>query len=115
MNSRTVPALAFAALLSGGIAIGFAGIMMRLSDVNPIASAFWRMALAAPFLWTWAWLMRAQDAAAGKRIHFTPTLLLAGIFFAGDMGLWHLSLHYTTVSNATLLSNFAPVFIALWL
>jgi drug/metabolite transporter (DMT)-like permease len=42
-------------------------------------------------------------------------LLLAGIFFAADMGLWHLSLHYTTVSNATLLSNFAPIFIALWL
>jgi drug/metabolite transporter (DMT)-like permease len=41
--------------------------------------------------------------------------MLAGIYFAGDMGLWHLSLHYTTVSNATLLSNLAPIFIALWM
>lgn len=103
------------ALLCGGIAIGFAGILMRLSDVSPVASAFWRMALAAPVLWAWAWRMRRQDLASGKRIAFSKVLLLAGIYFAGDMGLWHLSLHYTTVSNATLLSNFAPIFIAFWL
>ncbi|GIZ50758.1 DMT family transporter [Noviherbaspirillum aridicola] len=108
------PVLAFAALLVGGMSIGFAGIFMRLSDVNPIASAFWRMALAAPFLWAWAFAVRGQDRAAGKRTDFTLALVLAGVWFAGDMALWHLSLHYTTVANATLLSNFAPIFIALW-
>lgn len=112
---KNFPAAAFIALLAGGIAIGFAGILMRLSDVNPIASAFWRMALAAPLLWLWAWKVRTQDQALGKRIDFSRAVLLAGIFFASDMGLWHLSLHYTTVSNATLLSNFAPIFIACWL
>jgi drug/metabolite transporter (DMT)-like permease len=112
---KDFPVLAFAALLIGGMAIGFAGIFMRLSDVNPLASAFWRMALAAPFLWAWAFAVRRQDEAAGKRTDFTKALLLAGIYFAGDMGIWHLSLHYTTVANATLLSNFAPIFIALWM
>ena len=112
---KNFPAFAFIALLSGGIAIGFAGILMRLSDVSPVASAFWRMALAAPVLWIWAWHVRRQDLTTGKRIDFSGVLLLAGIYFAGDMGIWHLSLHYTTVSNATLLSNLAPVFIALWL
>ena len=112
---KEFPVLAFAALLVGGMAIGFAGIFMRLSDVNPLASAFWRMALAAPFLWAWAFAVRGQDAAAGKRTDFTRALVLAGIYFAGDMGIWHLSLHYTTVANATLLSNFAPIFIALWM
>lgn len=114
-SSKTFPALAFAALLVGGIAIGFAGIMMRLSDVSPLASAFWRMALAAPFLWAWAFAVQTRDEASGKRTDFTQALVLAGIYFAGDMGIWHLSLHYTTVSNATLLSNFAPIFIALWM
>jgi drug/metabolite transporter (DMT)-like permease len=114
-SPKAFPAFAFAALLFGGIAIGFAGILMRLSDVSPVASAFWRMALAAPALWAWAWAVRRQDQAAGKRIDFTKVLLLAGIYFAGDMGIWHLSLHYTTVSNATLLSNFAPIVIALWM
>lgn len=114
-NNKNFPALAFAALLVGGMSIGFAGIFMRLSDVNPLASAFWRMALAAPFLWAWALAVRAQDEASDKRTDFTRALLLAGIYFAGDMGIWHLSLHYTTVANATLLSNFAPIFIALWM
>ena len=114
-SNKNFPAFAFIALLSGGIAIGFAGILMRLSDVSPVASAFWRMALAAPVLWVWAWQVRRQDLATGKRIDFSRVLLLAGIFFAADMAFWHLSLHYTTVSNATLLSNFAPIFIALWL
>ena len=112
---RPFPTFSFLALLVGGIAIGFAGIFMRLSDVNPVASAFWRMTLAAPFLWAWAYAVREQDRAAGKRTDFTRALALAGIYFAADMGIWHLSLHYTTVSNATLLSNFAPIFIALWM
>ncbi|MGV3654018.1 MAG: DMT family transporter [Noviherbaspirillum sp.] len=114
-GARRASALGFAALLTGGVAIGFAGIMMRWSDVNPLASAFWRMALAAPLLWAWAWSTRGRDRASGKRTGFSLALLLAGLSFAGDMGLWHLSLHYTTVSNATLLSNLAPLFIALWM
>lgn len=113
--AKPFPTVAFIALLTGGTAIAFAGIFMRLSDVNPIASAFWRMALAAPVLWIWAWAVRCEDEKNGKRTDFTRTLALAGVFFAGDMGVWHLSLHYTTVANATLLSNFAPIFIALWL
>ena len=114
-SDKNFPVLAFAALLVGGMAIAFAGIFMRLSDVNPLASAFWRMALATPFLWAWAFAVRRQDEAAGRRTNFTMALVLAGIYFAGDMGIWHLSLHYTTVANATLLSNFAPIFIALWM
>ncbi len=114
-SRQPFPVFAFAALLLGGVAIGFAGIFMRLSDVNPLASAFWRMALAAPALWAWAFAVRAQDEKGGKRTDFSVALVLAGLYFAGDMGVWHLSLHYTTVANATLLSNFAPIFIALWM
>lgn len=115
MPARHASALAFLALLSGGMAIGFAGIFMRLSDVGPLASAFWRMAIAAPMLWLWALRIARRDEAAGKRTDFSIALVWAGLYFAGDMASWHLSLHYTTVSNATLLSNFAPVFIAFWM
>ncbi len=115
VSTKTFPFLAFFALLTGGVAIGFAGIFMRLSDVNPLASAFWRMALAAPVLWTWALASQQRDRVDHKAITFSPLLIWCGFFFAGDMAVWHLSLHFTTVSNATLLSNFAPIFIALWL
>ena len=115
MTARPFPLFAFVSLLLGGVAIGFAGILMRLSDVNPLASAFWRMALAAPLLWIWALVRQAQDMSSGKHIGIDKVLLFAGIFFASDLGIWHLSLHFTTVANATLLSNFAPIFIALWM
>lgn len=115
MSVPRFPVVALAALALGGTAIGFAGILMRLADVNPLASAFWRMALAAPLLWGWAFATRKRDRCAGKRTDFSPALVLAGVYFAGDMGLWHLSLHHTTVANATLLSNLAPIVIALWL
>ncbi|MEC5159960.1 drug/metabolite transporter (DMT)-like permease [Janthinobacterium sp. CG_23.3] len=115
MPLKPFPVLAFCALLLGGAAIGFAGIMMRLSDVNPVASAFWRMALAAPMLWVWAWASARGDRAAGLRTDYSTVLLLAGFFFAADMGVWHVSLHFTSVANATLLPNMAPLCIAAWL
>lgn len=115
MSVKPFPVLAFCALLLGGAAIGFAGIMMRLSDVNPVASAFWRMALAAPPLWLWACASARGDRAAGLRTDYSAVLLLAGFFFAADMGVWHVSLHFTSVANATLLPNMAPLCIAAWL
>lgn len=113
--AKSFPAFPFAMLLVGGMAIGFAGIFMRLSDVNPLASAFWRMAIAAPLLWCWVLASRPREAQAGQRTHFSRALALAGVFFGFDMATWHLSLDHTTVANATLLSNFAPIFIALWM
>jgi hypothetical protein len=46
---------AFLCLLAGGCCIAFAPIFVRLSDTGPVASAFWRTALAVPFLWIWLW------------------------------------------------------------
>jgi drug/metabolite transporter (DMT)-like permease len=39
------------------------------------------------------------------------------LFFAGDLGIWHLSIVLTPVANSTLLVNTAPVFVTLgaWL
>lgn len=88
---------------------------MRFADVSPFASAFWRMGLAAPLLWVWALSLRKQDRARNLQVSYTPILLFCGVYFAGDIGAMHVALQYTTVSNATLLPNFAPVLIALWI
>lgn len=34
--------------------------------------------------------------------------------FAGDLATWHFAIHYTSVANATLLPNTAPIFVALF-
>jgi drug/metabolite transporter (DMT)-like permease len=115
LASAPTSLLPFAALLAGGAAIGFAPILVRWSDVGPVASAFWRLALAAPLLW-W-WVVMAPPRRPPPRGRRLSVALLVGLFFAGDLGLWHWSIAYTTVANATLLTNFAPIFVALgaWL
>ena len=107
--------LALPAVLAGGIAIGFSPIFVRLSELGPVATGFYRMFLALPLLWLW---MRLETRrAAGKRPVEWLAVALPGVLFAGDILFWHWSITYTTVANATLLANFAPVVVTLgaWL
>jgi drug/metabolite transporter (DMT)-like permease len=115
--------VAFLCLLAGGCAIAFAPILVRLSDTGPVASAFWRTALAAPLLWAWLAVARGRfvearrEAPANIPISSRAALLAAGLFFACDLGVWHWSIVYTSVANSTLLANLAPIFVTLagWL
>src|SRR5512145_418769 len=107
--------LALAALLLGACSIAFAPIFVRLSETGPTASAFWRTALAVPFLWAWA---AATPRAEGDRANpLAAPMLLAGLFFAGDLAVWHFSILFTSVANSTLLANLAPIFVTVggWL
>ncbi|MDH5631613.1 MAG: DMT family transporter [Gammaproteobacteria bacterium] len=99
--------LALTALLSGAVLIGFSPILVRLSDTSPLASAFFRVFLSLPLLWLAARVYAPTKSAT----EFSPRLLLPGIFFAGDLALWHMSIEHTLVANATLLANAAPVFV----
>ncbi len=106
---------AFACLLAGGCAIAFAPILVRVSDTGPVASAFWRCALATPLLWAWAYYVRGSET---RNARVPPAAILgAGLFFAADLGVWHFSILYTSVANSTLLANLAPIFVTLagWL
>ncbi|ASY57579.1 DMT family transporter [Sinorhizobium sp. CCBAU 05631] len=103
-----------AALLMGGVAIAGSPIFVRLSEVGPMATAFWRVALALIPLLAWSWL--AKDTGADRRperLSDYALLVLPGVFLAIDLGAWHLSLTMTSVANATLLANLAPVFVTL--
>lgn len=111
-------ARALPALVLGAVLIGLAPIFVRVADVGPSTAAFWRLALALPALLLMLWRQPPQpaDAEAAARGHLR-WLWLAGLCFAGDLALWHQSIRYTSIANATLLANVAPVFVALaaWL
>lgn len=113
-TSEQAARVGLAALLAGAAAIAFAPIFVRLSEVEPSATAFWRMAFALPLLWLWKELERrnAPDNARPSPPEMLR-LVAAGVFFAADLALWHWSIRFTTVANATLLANFAPIFVAL--
>jgi drug/metabolite transporter (DMT)-like permease len=110
--------LALTALFSGAAGIAFAPIFVRLSEVGPVATAFWRTGLAVPVLALW---LAIETRQRPHRRYATPRdrmlLCLAGLFFAGDLALWHWSITLTSVANSTLLANMAPIFVTLgaWL
>ena len=111
--------LALPALLGGGIAIGFSPVFVRLSQLGPIATGFYRLLLALPLLWLWMrWDARtAAGTAPGTANVGWLAVAVPGILFAGDILFWHWSITYTTVANATLLANLAPIIVTVgaWL
>ena len=46
--------LPFAALVLGALAMGISPTFVRIADVGPLASAFWRVGAALPVLWLWS-------------------------------------------------------------
>ncbi len=110
-------------MLGGAVGIAFAPNLVRDAVANhglgPSATAFYRVFFALPALWLWsAWEQRRPNpprrpsTTGEKRL-----LLLAGVLFALDMAFWHWSIKLTTVANATLLANFAPIVVTIgaWL
>lgn len=111
--------LSVAALVLGATIIGLSPVFVRLSDLGPVSTAFWRVGLTILPLVAW---QATGDAAtrAGQRprsLRDVVSLALPGVFLAGDLLAWHISIHMTSVANATLLANLAPIFVVLgsWL
>jgi len=88
--------------------MGASPLFVRMADVGPFASAFWRTALALPFLAIWA---LTEKAAAPRAVTSHRAVWLSGVLFAGDLFFWHLAILATTVANATFLATTAPLFV----
>lgn len=109
--------VALVAMVLGAVAMGISPIFVRLAEVGPFTSAFWRVALALPALWLWAALERPPDRSdaadrtpdGGARL----SVIAAGLLFAGDLTFWHLAIMNTSVANATFLATLAPVWVVL--
>ena len=104
-------------LLLGAVCIAFSPIFVRLSELGPMATAFYRIALALPVLWLWIWHDSGTLPIVQPQRRDWLLLGLAGVLFAFDLMAWHASIMLTSVANATLLANLAPVFVTLgsWL
>jgi drug/metabolite transporter (DMT)-like permease len=103
--------LALAVILLGGACTGSSGILMRLSETGPVATAAWRMLIAfailsaaVPFVGGAA--ERWQSVLRGRGLGI---LVLAGFLFAIDLAFYHWALVLTPVAHATLIVNLAPL------
>ncbi|PPR10374.1 MAG: hypothetical protein CFH41_01761 [Alphaproteobacteria bacterium MarineAlpha11_Bin1] len=113
--------IAILAIFVGAVTIGFAPILVRLSELGPMATGFHRFLLAIPLYWLISATLPQREEVEGDE---TPSSLgdfmligFAGLYLAADIMAWHYSIQMTTVANSTLLANVAPVFVVLggWL
>ena len=111
-HQQSPKALAFLALIAGNIAIAFGPLLVRYADSGPIATGFWRLALATPFLFL-----------VGHRFGFRLTavrpqtflfIAIAGVFFGIDIIAWHIGIFQTKLGNATLFANCASLLLVIY-
>lgn len=108
--------LALPILLLGAISISFSGIFVKLSEVGPISTAFFRMALPLPLM-AIGLVLAARSFPEGKLPPIGPRgwagIHVAAFFLALDLIVWHWSLQFIGVGISTLLGNTAPIWVAL--
>jgi drug/metabolite transporter (DMT)-like permease len=104
--------LAVAALLVANVALAFGPWFVRVADVGPVASAFWRITLAAPLLAGLALASGARPARLPGGLWWL--LALGGVAFAADLASWHVGILHTKLANATLLGNSAILMFPIW-
>jgi drug/metabolite transporter (DMT)-like permease len=107
--------LALAALVFGALVIGATPILVRLAACGPAAAGFWRLSFATPLFLLMATAGPRLGVGTGAGGIGAPSraILLAGLWFAADLGCWHYGIRYTSVANATVLPNLTPVIVTL--
>jgi drug/metabolite transporter (DMT)-like permease len=101
-------------MITGSVCLAFGPWLVRLADVGPVASAFWRQVLAVPFLFLLARLVAGQAPAGPIDRRCLWVALAAGAALGIDLAFWHLGIVRTTMANATLLANAATFLLPLY-
>jgi drug/metabolite transporter (DMT)-like permease len=95
----------------GALVIAFSAILVKLAEVTPSTSAFFRCAYAVPVLALLAWLERRRYGPRPWRARLMT--MGAGVLFAGDLVAWHYSIQAVGAGLATVLGNIQLVLVAL--
>jgi drug/metabolite transporter (DMT)-like permease len=103
---------AIPALLLGNLCLVFGPVFVRMADVGPVSSGFWRMALAVVPLFLIARL--ASQPAERPTGNTLWLFFVSGLFFAADIATWHLGIFQTKLANAALLANSSSFLLPLW-
>ncbi len=110
-----------AALLLANALLALGPMFVRLADTGPIASAFWRMALALPLIALMAVIVaryprsdridrqRTRSPNHGFSNKLILIIIASGVLFAADLASWHVGILQTKMANATLFGNSASL------
>lgn len=110
-RNATAPGHARLLALVGAVTIAFSSILVRLSDASPSTAAIFRCAYALPVLALLAWReVRLYGPRSGSD---RRAGLIAGVFFAADLLLWHHAIRDVGAGLATVLANIQVVLLPL--
>ena len=94
----------------GAMSIAFSGILVRLANVEPATAAIFRCAYALPALALIAYLeRRAYGPRPAAQVRLA---MLAGVFLALDLVIWHHTIALVGAGLATVLGNTQVVIVA---
>jgi len=79
-------------------------IFVNLTPLPPIATAFYRVLFSIPLLFPFVYKEFKQLSKSSIIL-----MLLAGLFFGGDLTFWNISLRLTTVANSNLFATLVPI------
>jgi drug/metabolite transporter (DMT)-like permease len=105
----------FILLIIGATVIGNSSVLVRFSEMDPAAIAFWRMMFALPIFVVWASVERAyrtQEPSGSFSMLAWPAAA-AGFAFAVDLTTSNIALGLTTMTNFIILVHLAPVMVVI--
>ncbi len=101
-------------LFTGALIISFSSVFVKVSQVSPMVSAFYRVALGCFFLGIACWV---RGEFRGHGLKSSLLAVLAGGVFSIDLFCWHFSIEFVGPGLATILGNCQVFILALagWL
>jgi drug/metabolite transporter (DMT)-like permease len=96
-------------LIIGAVMISFSGVWVKVSEVTPTVSAFYRVFFGGIILLSAVWL-RSEFKWKGVRHLLLGSV--CGILLAIDLCLYHHSIHYVGPGLGTILPNFQVFILA---
>ncbi len=90
-------------LFIGAALISLSPVWVKLVDVSPTSSAFWRLAIGGIVIAAYLLLSRRRVQFASR---VWQVLMLAALFLAADLWFYHRSIQYIGPGLSTLIANF---------
>lgn len=98
------------ALIFGILIISSYPTSVKLNATPSSIAAFYRMAIATCLLLPY--MLYTKQLVLPKKLILVYSIL-SGIFIAADISLWNVSIKESTISQATLLVNLAPIWVGI--
>ncbi|MBM3511810.1 MAG: DMT family transporter [Alphaproteobacteria bacterium] len=105
---------ALAALFFACSLFSFTAVFVRLSEVGPAATGFWRYTFTVPFMIAWiavlAWRRPTRVLPTRRE---AASLFAAALMLATNVVTWQEAIIETSIANAVLLANLHPIMVAI--